>query len=356
MTHVDLILQGYRSWNDASILNEVGAELEDRARFEPARIFLERCIELAPHEHGVAYIHLAYSHFRDSTSPGAMERGMAILRRGLQQTDSDHLASVLATWLSSEEEEEAQQLLSRAAARCNDADILTISSIRMWRGGAAEAVAALGNIDDTVRRVLGSDDGCLMADVGHMLYHLSTEGLIPFEERSIDVLLDSGMSTYPDVFDVFRTATSVYRSQNKWEEVGAVCRRGLVEIPDEETLMMNLAIANTKLGDFGHAEKWFLRAIGAKPSFAGARIGLAQLYDSLGRADEAVETAREVISANPAYLFGYAQVAAILDKNGLSSEGVELLRSVRESLAPWMIRSIERDEAMRTVWNKLNEH
>jgi len=355
MTIPELIVKGYQNWDNASVLCEVGSELEDRARFIPARIFLERCIELDPSGQPPAYIHLAYSHFRDAAGGYEMEKGLSAMQHGLAATDSDLIRVILGSWMGGEDEEEAQDLMQTAADRCNDVHPITVAAVRMWRDGMDNAVEALGDVDTTVQQVLDMDDASVQTDLALILLHLGVEGRIELDKTTIDVVLEAAMRSGSEKIDTYKSAVNIYRALDRWEKVGAVCARGLDFIPDEETLMHNLAVANLNLGDTVHAEKWYQRAIGAKPSFAGARIGLAQLYDAQGRKDEAVETAREVVSANPDFVFGHAQAAVILDRNGLTAEGLDILRGIRESLAPWMIRSIQSDEAMRSLWEKLDE-
>ena len=106
---------------------------------------------------------------------------------------------------------------------------------------------------------------------------------------------------------------------------------------------------------FAEAAWPILRSAGLEPPAAavtGARLGLAKLYESLDRIDQAVETAREVPEANPGYALGTLQAAVIMDRHGYTDDAIALVHSTKDRLAPWMHHMIERDENLRALWEK----
>ncbi len=351
-TILDLVERGIRHWDDATVLTEVGAELEERSRFIQARPFLERAIELDPAGQPNAYIHLTYSWFRDSGANDEGRRGGDVLRKGLEATDSDLIRAILGGVLGPDDAAEAVDLLTEAAERHRDVHPLSIAAIWMWRGGADHALEILGDPEEAIATALASEDADLMSDVAGVCYRLRLMEKLTVDPADLEPLLEEMMRLAPDRFSSYSMAMMIYRGTEQWENLGRVCMRALQHMPDEETVMQNLAVANRELGDLEHAEKWFQRAIGAKPSFAGARLGLAKLYESLDRIDEAVETAREVPAANPGYALGTLQAAVIIDRHGFTEDAIALVQSTKDRLAPWMHHMIERDENLRALWEK----
>ena len=350
-TILDLVDRGLTHWDNADVLASVGAELEERSRFVQARPFLQRAIALDPSGQPTAYIHLTYSYFRDNSLDGG-ETGLEILRKGLAATQSDLVRAILGGVLGPDDAAEAVDLLREATEHHRDVHPLTIAAIWMWRGGADHALELLGNPHEAIATALTSSDADLMSDVAGLCYRLRLMEKLDIDLEDLEPLLDEAMTLAPERFSSYSMPMMIYRGTEQWEELGRVCTRALIHIPDEETVMHNLAIANRELGDLQHAEKWYQRAIGAKPSFAGARLGLAKLYESQDRIDEAVEIAREVPASNPGYALGTLQAAVILDRHGYNNEAIALVQGAKEHIASWMHHVIERDEQLRALWEK----
>jgi tetratricopeptide (TPR) repeat protein len=111
-----------------------------------------------------------------------------------------------------------------------------------------------------------------------------------------------------------------------WEGVLEVTGRALAHLPDDETLMQMRGRAYHELGDHARATAWFNRAIGAKPSFTGARVDLGRLYEKAGELELAEEVFREIPVANPDYAMGPMSLALFLTRQGRvdEAEGVFL--------------------------------
>lgn len=350
-TILDLVDRGLTHWDDAAVLVSVGAELEERSRFVQARPFLERAIALDPEGQPKAYIHLTYSYFRDNSQDGG-EKGIEILRKGLAATQSDLIRAILGGVLGPDESAEAVDLLRDATEHHRDVHPLTIAAIWMWRGGADHALEIMGDVHEAIATALASNDPDLMSDVAGLCFRLRLMEKLELDTADIEPLHDECMQIAPERFSSYSVPMMIYRGTEQWEQLGRVCMMALRYMPDEETVMHNLAIANRELGDLRHAEKWYQRAIGAKPSFAGARLGLAKLLESQERIDEALEIAREVPMTNPGYALGTLQAAVILDRHGYSDEAVTLVQGAKDRIASWMHHVIERDEQLRALWEK----
>ena len=351
-TILDLVDRGLTHWDDASVLVSVGAELEERSRFVQARPFLERAIELDPTGQPKAYIHLTYSWFRDSGANDEGRRGGDVLRKGIEATDSDLIRAILGGVLGPDDAAEAVDLLTAAAERHSDVHPLTIAAIWMWRGGADRALEIMGDAHEAIATALASNDPDLMSDVAGLCFRLRLMEKLELDTADLEPLHEECMQIAPERFSSYSVPMMIYRGTEQWEQLGRVCMMALRHMPDEETVMHNLAIANRELGDLRHAEKWYQRAIGAKPSFAGARLGLAKLYESQDRIDEALEIAREVPATNPGYALGALQAAVILDRHGYSDEAVTMVQGAKARITSWMHHVIERDDQLRALWEK----
>ena len=99
--------------------------------------------------------------------------------------------------------------------------------------------------------------------------------------------------------------------------------------------MLALAGAFEKLGADEHAIMWYNRAIGAKPSFARARVQLGRLYERTGRHDMAESVFRELPAANPAYHMGKISLACYLHRAGNSAEAREVFAGAYDRLKPY---------------------
>ena len=94
------------------------------------------------------------------------------------------------------------------------------------------------------------------------------------------------------------------QAEKDWSALLETTGRALEHMPDEETVMQFRARAFRELGDEEHAAVWLQRAIGAKPSFAGARVELGRLLEKQGKLDLAEEVFKEIPVANPDYPMG----------------------------------------------------
>lgn len=88
-------------------------------------------------------------------------------------------------------------------------------------------------------------------------------------------------------------------------------------------------------GEPDRAIACFARAIGMKPSFAGARTELGKVYEALGKLDLAEEVFREIPRANPAYAGGAVSLALFLGRRGRWDEAESVFLDAWGKLQPW---------------------
>jgi tetratricopeptide (TPR) repeat protein len=117
----------------------------------------------------------------------------------------------------------------------------------------------------------------------------------------------------------------------------------LARFPDEESVMQFVGRAFREKGDADRAALWFARAIGAKHSFAGARVDLARLLEGQGKLDPAEEILREIPAANPGYAQGPVSLALFLARRERWAEAETLLLEAWPKLADWQRENLKRN-------------
>jgi len=345
----DLVRTAYENWNNAAVLADVGRELEERTRFEVARVFLKRAIELAPADHPFAYINLAFTHFRDNVSHEDV--GLNILAGGIEATNSDLVRTIYASYLPEERDEEARELLNTAAQNLRGVHIATVASIAVWRIGPERALEMLGDIHVHLKQLLAGADVDSLSDLVTLCVRLHMQKLFDIETIDLAHACSVIASLQPERIRSHNGPTSVYHTLKRWPELEQAALNALRHLPDDESMLMFVAIAAEGAGDILKAEQWYQRAIGAKLSFAGARIRLARMWDANGQAERAIDMVREMIAANPDYAFGYVQASTMLNKHGHTDEALRLMKHAKPNLSPWMIESIGRNESVKQLYD-----
>ncbi|MDH3592369.1 MAG: tetratricopeptide repeat protein [Planctomycetota bacterium] len=289
MPTIDQLLQAaYSHWNDAGPLGKAGRELHDRNRLDHARTILERAVELDPSD-VESWTNLAFVHLRGF----APDEGLKTLRRGIAATDSDVVRSALQNFTADPEEKATlkEQLAS--------SPIPSIRAEILWNrifAGEAEA------LDDARRLARDHADD---PDTRHNLCWLFLDA----KQRGLDVdlkaeglpLADRRIAEEPDRIFGHWIKVQMLIAEKDWDGVIAATDASLARHPDDETQMHLRGRAYREKGDYDHAVAWLSRAIGAKPSFAGARADLAKTYEAQDKVDLAEGVVREIPTANPSY-------------------------------------------------------
>lgn len=300
----DLLHEAWQHPDDAAALSRIGRELQSRSRLEEARDLLERAVDLAPGD-VEAWADLSYTFFRSMRE----EEGRDALRRGIEATGSDILKAVLANFSSGDE---AEALWKELAASPLPGVQASHASHRFWAGDKDEALASLRALvqeheaDPHVRDAfLWTLIGARARDAVEGL-DLHAEGL-PTAQALVDEEPDSVRGHW------FRL--QMLHAEKDWAGLLAETEAALARFPDEETTMLFRARAHRELGDRERARNWMLRAIGAKPSYVGARIELGRLHEAMDDLEAAEEVFREIGVANPAYRAGPVSLALFLARH-----------------------------------------
>jgi tetratricopeptide (TPR) repeat protein len=85
----------------------------------------------------------------------------------------------------------------------------------------------------------------------------------------------------------------------QYHEVLGVYEEILRQFPDDRTTRFNLAVALTRLGRLGDAERVYRDLLAGNEDFLEAQYNLASLYQSQGRLGSAAEAWRKVVAAAP---------------------------------------------------------
>lgn len=300
-----LLQEAWGGWDDAATLSRVGQELQRRSRLPEARRLLERALELDPSDRD-AWANLAYACYRSLDD----EAGHAALRRGTAAIGSDALRATLATFLPEEEAAEIREALRDTkdpAARA------VLFGQRFWRGEHDVALEGMRALFQE-----RPDDGMVREQLLWTLLGARRRGLVEGLDLHEDglPLVDERLQAAPDSMEGWWMKMQLLHAEEDWPGLLEATGKALEHAPDEETVMLFRARAFREAGDEERAETWFQRAIGAKPSFAGARVELGKLYEEQGRLERAEEVFREIGAANPDYAMGPMSLALFLGRQG----------------------------------------
>lgn len=322
-----LISDAHANWDDASALYPIGRELHDRNRLPWARKALERCVELDPKAEPDAYAYLSYTWYRDSNAP----RGDDALRRGIEATDSDDLRSTLSNFTSDQEE---RARLREAIAGC-EAPTVKAAVLAQDVYTAEDAATALERL-----QAYAAEHADVMDIQENLLWALLSakgrklvEGL-DLHEVAIP-LADRKIAADPDEVFGYWMKCQMLIMEEDWAGVLATTEAALARFPDDETMMQFRGRACRKTGDETRAMDWFSRAIGAKHSFAGARVELAKIHEDNGRLEVAEAIFREIPVANPDYAPGPISIALFLSRRERWEEAEETLLAAWPKLPEW---------------------
>lgn len=323
-----LLHEAYAHWDDGPRLARLGREIHDRNRLDHARRVLGRAVELVPDDEE-AWAHLSYAHFRDLDD----ENGRAVLRRAIERTGSDALRATLAAFSEGAEAE-------RLRAEIETSDDLGARASRLghrfWEGDDAAKAEVL----EALRALAAEhpdEDGPQETLMWTLMRARNTNALEGLDLRKEAVpLADRRIERRPDEVSAWALKLMMLAAEKDWEGILETSRAALDRFPDEETVMQMRARAFRETGDEDRAVLWFNRAIGAKPSFAGARIELAKLYEKQGRLDLAEEVFRDLQVANPDYAFSPVSLALFLARRERWEEAERLLLEGWEKLPAFM--------------------
>jgi tetratricopeptide (TPR) repeat protein len=332
MTTIEaLLVEAYSSWDDATVLSRTGRELQDRNRLGPACEILERAVEIRPAGEPDDWAYLAFAHMR-----GFRHReGLEAIRRGIEATDADALRSLLAGYSDDEAEKEA---LNEALADSDDPAVVTGRiSRRFYAGEHADALAEMRGLHEA-----SPEDEEIGASLCWMLMGGLRMGVV--EESDLRELslpyLDRRIAAEPARSGPVMMKLMALDAMRDWEGILELTAAGLERFPDEETLMQFRGRALRETGDLDHAVAYLNRAIGAKPSFAGARIDLGKTYEALEKHDLAEEVFREIPVANPDYSPGPISLALFLSRRERWEEAEEVFLDAWPKLPSWVRGSI----------------
>lgn len=299
-----LLHEAYTHWDDGPRLARLGREIHDRNRLDHAQRVLGRAVELAPDD-VVAWAHLSYAYFRALDD----ERGREILRQAIEATGSDTLRATLASF---SEGDEAARLHEEIATSDDLGARTNTLSRRFWEGDDAAKVEALEALRGLAAEHPDADDPQETL-LWTLLRARSTSAIPNLDLREEAVpIADRRIERDPDAVSAWSLKLMLLAAEKDWPAILETSHAALERFPDEETVMQFRARAFREAGDEDRAVLWFNRAIGAKPSFAGARIELAKLYERQDKLDLAEEVFRDLQTASPDYAFSPISLALFL--------------------------------------------
>ncbi len=319
-TIAQLVRDAYSHWDDAPTLSRAGCELHDRNRLDLSREILERAVELDPGD-VEAWAHLAYACMRGYRP----KEGFDAFRRGIDRTGSDLLRATFAGFTPDKAEQ--ARLLEEVRGNDDPAVRAAAASVRHSAGDAAAFQEMRRLADDPHARETwlwavmnarwrgGARDVDIRAEA------------VPLAEQVIE--------EHPDRVNGYWLKAHLLLAAENWNGARAAAEEALARFPDEETMMFVRGRGLKEAGDLDRAAQCFLRAIGMKPSFAGARTELGKVYEAQGRLDLAEEVFREIPVANPEYAGGKVSLALFLSRRGRWDEAESIFLDAWGRLQPW---------------------
>jgi tetratricopeptide (TPR) repeat protein len=337
----ELVRDAYTHWDDAAVLADTGRELHDRNRLELARGILDRAVELDPSDWR-SWAHRAYCDLRSL----ADDEGRTVLRRGVEATGDDRLRSVLAGFTDDDNERETLR-----AALEGSADLYVradLEAVRL-RGGDAEAY---GRMKKMVAE--HPDDADLRESMMWTLIGARQQGTVEgldLREEGVP-LADRQIAATPDRIRGYWMKVQMLFVEKDWNAILAATEQALARHPDEESMMHLRGRAYQEIGDLARALQCFARAIGAKPSFAGARTSLGKVYESQERYELAEEVFREIPRANPGYPGGPVSLALYLARRAQWEEAERLLVDAWPKLPAWIRAQLANDPVAKPLMER----
>jgi tetratricopeptide (TPR) repeat protein len=335
-----LLAEAYKSWNDAAALGRLGRELHDRNRLAAAKEILERAVELAPDRDPDTWAILSYAYMRGFEH----EPGLAALRRGIEATGSMELKATLASFASDEAEG------AELRKELEDSEVPGIVASRISKSfydGAHDA--ALAEIRKL--REQHPDDPDVADTFSWMLMNGKSMGVVgedavrehglPIQQRRID--------EEPDRIAPRMMKVMMLANLEDWDAVLEETAAALEVFPDEETLLQFRGRALREKGDLDRSVLALARAIGCKPSFAGARVDLCKTYEAMEKHDLAEEVVREIPVANPGYPGGPVSVALFLARRERWDEAEKTFVEAYPGLPDWMKKVLPGNPAAKPL-------
>jgi tetratricopeptide (TPR) repeat protein len=321
----------------AEELGRIGIELESRSRLAHARVILERALQIDPLAHPEWYLSLAFAHFREVAGNFAAD-GERIIIDGIEETDSDFLKASYLSVLEGGDSAELADMIDYLATSDDVAVRFALGHSLLWRG---EQERALTLLRETVE-MLGEGEVSLGLDsyCGAMNW-MRGQGMAIDLEHEVLPYLERLIHFAPNVYNYRALKIQMYQTLKQYDKVKAAALQALETFPDEETTMVALASACEKLGNDNSAILWYNRAIGAKPSYARARIMLGRLYERLGIMPQAEQVFREIASAFPEYYAGKLEIAYFLKRIGKNAEATSLFRYAYDHLKTFEKAAVE---------------
>jgi len=323
-TIAELVREAYSNWDDAKVLSRTGQELHDRNRLDLAREVLERALKLNPKDVD-AWAHLGFANLR-SFQPA---QGLATLREAVRRTDSDLLRGTLAGF--TDDAEERQALLAKIADSTAPAVRAAAASLRL-SSGEAQAF-------DELRRIAeeNPDD----QDVGDTWLWTLLNARWRGTRKDLDLrevavgLAEKRIAADPDRILPRWMKAQMLLAEQDWDGLRKATEEALEHHPDEETMMYLRGRALKEKGELDRALQCFARAIGMKPSYAGARAELGKTYEAQGKLDLAEEVFREIPRANPGFAGGPLGLALFLGRQGRWEEAESIFLETWPRLEAW---------------------
>jgi tetratricopeptide (TPR) repeat protein len=343
ITIESLLTEAYRNWDDFETLVRTGRELHDRNRLPASCEVLERAVALRPEASPDAWGTLSFAYMRGFEH----EKGLEALRRGIAATGSDELRSTLASY--TKDEGEAKRLREIVAGSELPSIRAAAASQRFHDGEHEPALAEIRAL-----REAHPDD----EDVAHtfcwMMMNGKGMGVVDasaVREEAIPVI-DGRIEEEPDRVWSRTMKLMMLAGLEDWRGLLEATEESLARFPDEETHWQFRGRAFREMGDHLRAAAALSRAIGAKPSFAGARVDLGKTYEAMDRLDLAEEVFRETPVANPGYPGGTVSLALFLARRERWDEAETLLLEAWPRLPDWMRKVLPANPAAKALLDR----
>ncbi len=343
-TVLSTIARALDNWDNAPVLAEAAAFLENASRFDWSRRFGERAIALDPYCSADLYVVLAYTHMRDIES--SSELGQELITQAYENTK----IPALRVWMAalSDNEEDFDTWIAELSSDQSFEVQAAIANAYAWRGSFDEALLRNKNL----AKNYSFDAQIEWATYCSNLMFLSERGKeVDLQAEVLPIILQL-IERYPSELAHRSMLIRYHNSQKNAQAAIDASLEALALFPDDETTMYNLAELYDKQEDIDRAMLWCTRAIGAKYSFVAARCRLASYYEKLSKPALADEVMFEIPRVNPNYHFGKIRLAIYLHRTGRTDEALPYFREAYPLLQVWETPGVWRNEHGKALAEK----
>jgi len=184
----------------------------------------------------------------------------------------------------------------------------------------------ISSFSSSAGRMIDPKKGIFLYAVIEEIRRDIAQGHFEIAEKKFDRLKAQNSDISIPIF--YQTAFDIYEKTDRSTESLAVLEKGVEHFPDNEELLIQLAVSNLKRKDWVRTEELCLRLLENNPLFTGAYILLGDMNESMGNNREAVLNYAKAYEIEPQNGLAKAKYIILLIKDDQSVKANSLLREM----------------------------